>query len=36
MGTSLNPKLEWDYLQTFVTEAFQNMAQLNLLLEYRQ
>jgi len=34
MGTSLNSKLEWDCLQNFVTEADQNMAQLNLLLEY--
>ena len=34
MGTSLNSKLEWDCLQTFVTEADQNKAQLNLLLEY--
>jgi len=34
MGTSLNSKLEWDCLQTFATEADQNMAQLNPLLEY--
>jgi hypothetical protein len=34
MGTSLNSKLDWDCLQSFVTEADQNMAQLNLLLEY--
>jgi hypothetical protein len=33
-GTSLNSKLDWDCLQSFVTEADQNMAQLKLLLEY--
>jgi len=33
-GTSLNSKLDKDCLQTFMTEADQNMAQLNLLLEY--
>jgi len=30
----LNSKLDWDCLQSFVTKADQNMAQLNLLLEY--
>jgi len=34
MGTSLNSKIEWDCLQTFVTGADQNMAQMILLLEY--
>ena len=34
MGTSLNSKLDWDCLWFFVTDAYQNMAQLNLLCEY--
>jgi len=33
MGISLNSKLDWDCLQSSVTEADQNVAQLNLLLE---
>ena len=34
MGTSLNSKLDWDCLQSFVTEADENMTQLKLLLKY--
>jgi len=33
-GGCINSKLDWDCLQSFVTEADQNMGQLNLLLEY--
>ena len=30
----INSKLDWDCLQPPVTKAYQNVAQLNLLLEY--
>jgi hypothetical protein len=30
----INSKLDGDCLQPFVTKAYQNMAQLNLLLRY--
>ena len=30
----IDSKLYWNYLQSFVTKEDQNMAQLNLLLEY--
>jgi len=33
-GGCINSKLDWDCLQSFVTKAGQNMAQLNLLLKY--
>ena len=33
-GISRNSKLDWDCLQSFLTEADQNVAQLNLLFEY--